>query len=439
MLDFYSPSEEEVVQVTNLADDLLSELFPICRSISGKGLRESFAILQKYIPLELYEVKSGTNIFDWVVPDEWNINGGYIKDSSGKKIVDFNDSNLHIVSYSIPVNVSMTLEELRPHLHTLPDQPDAIPYVTSYYGRTWGFCLTHKDYESLKDDVYKIEIDSSLTPGSLTYGDVVLAGETDEEVLISSYLCHPSMANNELSGPILALLLYKKLSEMKSRRYTYRFYLGPETIGALIYLDKHQQHFKRYLKAGLVATCCGDSGRFNYKMVRRKDNILDKAIVHSLKYGQFEFAVRGFFPTGSDERQYCSPGFNFPVGSIIRSVYGEFPEYHTSLDNLDFVKGKYLSETLQVYMHALYVLENNRRYMNLKPYGEPFLSKYNLQAVIGASKSHANEKLIIKYLLNYCDGNVELLEIAEMLSLPLWSMEEAIKKLVNAGLLELAD
>lgn len=436
MLSFFSPSEKERIEFTALADGLLAELFPLCRSISGQGLRDSLAILQRHMPLEINEVESGKKIFDWTVPEEWNIRGAYIKDSAGNTVLDFAECNLHVVSYSIPVNARMTLEELKPHLHTLPEQPDAIPYLTSYYNKSWGFCLTHKLYESLTEDSYEVVIDSTLKSGSLTYGELVLPGATKDEVLISSYLCHPSMANNELSGPILALLLYRQLAAMGSRHFTYRFYLGPETIGALMYLDKHKKHFGKHLKAGLVATCCGDRGKFHYKKVRRKDNILDRAVLHSLQHGEQEYSIRDFFPTGSDERQYCSPGFNLPVGSIVRSFYGEYPEYHTSLDNLDFVKGHYLAETLQVYLNALYVLENNRRYCNTRPFGEPFLSKYDLHDVLGAAKNHAMEKLIIKYLLNYSDGHMDLIEIADMLTLPLWEMEPTLNKLIKAKLLE---
>jgi aminopeptidase-like protein len=438
VLNFFSPSGVEREEIIKLADSLLADLFPLCRSISGKGLRDSFAILQKHFPLDIYEVKSGTEIFDWTVPDEWNIRNAYIKDSSGNKVVEFSNSNLHVVSYSKPVNEKMTLKELKPYLHTLPDQPDAIPYVTSYYSKSWGFCLTHRQFETLEEGIYEVVIDSTLEPGSLTYGELLLPGDTEEEVLISSYLCHPSMANNELSGPILSLLLYLQLSRMNNRHYTYRFYLGPETIGALIYLEKLQEHFKNNLKAGLVATCCGDSGKFHYKKVRRKDNILDKAVIHSLRHGDYSFSEREFFPTGSDERQYCSPGFNLPVGSIVRSFYGEYPEYHTSLDNLDFVKGEFLFETLKVYLNALYTLEHNRLYINTKPYGEPFLSKYDLQDTLGAVKEHSLDKLQLKYLLNFSDGSFDLIDIAEMLSIPLWELEPTINKLKEAGLLELA-
>lgn len=438
MLNYYFPGEKEQKELAALADDLLRELFPICRSISGKGLRQSFGVLQRHMPLELHEVPSGTTVFDWTVPDEWNINDAYIRDSAGHKVVDFRENNLHVVSYSEPVHKKLSLQELRPYLHTLPGQPDAIPYLTSYYGRSWGFCLTHEQYESLDDDTYEIVIDSTLEPGSLTFGEILLPGKTDAEVLISSYLCHPSMANNELSGPLLSLLLYKVLSSEDARHFSYRFYIGPETIGALMYLSKYQAHFDTHLKAGIVATCCGDAGKFNYKKVRRSDNILNKAVIHSLEYGDKDFAVRDFFPTGSDERQYCSPGFNLPVGSIVRSFYGEYPEYHTSLDNLELVSGANLVETLQVYMNALYVLENNVRYVNTRPFGEPFLSKYDLHDSLGAAKTHAREKLFIKYLLNYSDGNMDLVDIADMLSVPVWSMEGAVRKLVHAGLLETA-
>jgi len=433
----------------SIADELLKTLFPICRSITGDGIRNSLGIINQYIPIKLTEIPSGTKVFDWIVPDEWNIRDGYIEDLKGNRILDFKESNLHVVSYSTPVDKIIRIEELKRHLHTLPDQQDAIPYLTSYYKKDWGFCLPHNTLKKMKDEKYKILIDSTLEPGAMTYAESVLEGESNNEILISTYICHPSMANNELSGPILTILLYKYLSSLSIRRYTYRFYFGPETIGALAYLKEKGEYFKKNLVAGLVATCCGDSGVLNYKKVRRKDNMLDRIVEHCLKHSGHEYNIRDFFPSGSDERQYCSPGFNLPVGSITRSVYGEYPEYHTSLDNLDFVTSKALIETLEIYINVVNTFESNHVYINKKPFGEPFLSKYKLQDVMGGSKQdgaggamdigHNQETKIIKYILNFSDGKHDLIDIAEKLSISVLELIPLVSQLCKAKLIEMVD
>jgi len=428
----------DAVEYGRLIDDLLHRLFPICRSITGEGLRTTLKIISDHVPLKLIEVPSGTKIFDWEVPDEWTICDAYIKNAVGERIVDFQKSNLHVVNYSVPVRRRMTLEELRPHLHTLPEQPKAIPYLTSYYRRDWGFCLTYDQYQTLPKGEYEVCIDSRLEPGSMTMAEAVLPGETNQEILFSTYCCHPSLANNELSGPIVVTLLYKHLASLGKRRYTYRFYYGPETIGALAYLLLRDQHLKKNLAAGLVVTCCGDRGPFTYKQVRSSHNILDKAVVHSLKYSEVEFKAISFFPTGSDERQYCSPGFNLPVGSLMRSVYGTYPEYHTSLDNLDFVITESLLETLKVYLNCLYTLEHNRFYRNLKPFGEPMLSKYGLYNELGGQKEQSRYTKQLRYILNLSDGHHDLVDIAERLGQPIWECEEAVSDLMRVGLLEVA-
>jgi aminopeptidase-like protein len=421
---------------SSLIENLLQRLFPICRSITGEGLRTTLKIISEHVPLDMTEMPSGMEVFDWQIPNEWNIKDAFIKNSDGERVVDFQKSNLHVVNYSVPVNRRMTLEDLRPHLHTLPSQPKAIPYLTTYYKEDWGFCLTHEEYESLPGGEYEVILDSSLEPGSLTFGEVVLPGETDREVLFSTYCCHPSMANNELSGPVMVTLLYKYLAGLEKRRYTYRFYYGSETVGALAYLSLRGQHLMQKLDAGFVVTCCGDAGNFTYKQVRDSDNVLDKAVEHALKHSNAEFSVLPFFPTGSDERQYCSPGFNLPVGSLMRSMYGTYPEYHTSLDNLDFVSSASLLETLKLYINCIYTLEHNRVYKNLKPFGEPKLDKYGLYHFLGGQKEQRDYTKQLRYILNYSDTNHDLVDIANMLSQPIWECEDAVNDLTHAGLVE---
>jgi aminopeptidase-like protein len=430
------PSEKiDAAAYQALAGELLVELFPICRSITGDGLRATFAVLSRNIPLELTEVASGTGVFDWDVPDEWNIHDAFIADPTGRRVVDFRKSNLHVVGYSVPVDRHMTLGELRPHLHTLPDQPEAIPYLTSYYERTWGFCLAHRDLEALTDGEYHVRVDSTLTAGSLTLAEAVLPGETADEIFISTYCCHPSMANNELSGPIVATMLYRYLASLPRRRFTYRFHFGSETIGALAYLARRGDHLRERMHAGFVVTCCGDRGPFTYKMVRNPRNQLDPAVEHALRHSGVPFRALPFFPTGSDERQYSSPGFDLPVGSLMRSVYGQYPEYHTSLDNLDFVSAESLVETLKAYINCIYTLEHNRLYLNKKPWGEPRLGQYGLYHSLGGRKQQSDQTRRLRYILNYSDGTHDLLDIANRLGDPIWDCDQAVADLVRAGLL----
>ncbi len=421
-----------------LIEQLLHRLFPICRSITGDGVRTTLKILSEYLPLEVIEMPSGTPVYDWVIPNEWNIKDAYIKNSAGQRVVDFNKSNLHIVGYSVPVRQRMTMAELRPYLHTLPDQPDAIPYLTSYYKPDWGFCMTQKQFNELSEDEYEVCIDSNLRPGSLSLAEAVLPGETEEEIFFSTYSCHPSLANNELSGPVLATVLYKYLAYLPKRKYTYRFYFGPETIGALTYLNLRGNHLREKMKAGFVVTCCGDGGDFTYKQGRNRDNIFDRVVIHAVKGSGVEYQLVPFFPTGSDERQYCSPGFNLPVGSLMRSMYGTYPEYHTSLDNLDFVTADSLMDTLSVYLNMIYAFEHNMYYQNLKPFGEPMLSQYGLYNTLGGQKVQGEYTKKIRYLLNYSDGKHDLIEIADLLGEPIWGFEDAVQDLIRVGLLTTA-
>lgn len=422
-----------------LIDDLLQKLFPICRSITGEGLRSTLKIISEHVPLQLIELPSGKQIFDWKIPDEWNIRDAFIKNGQGNRVVDFNASNLHVVNYSVPVHRRMNLDELKPHLHSLPSQPDAIPYLTTYYKRNWGFCLTHNELQNLSDGEYEVCIDATLEPGLLTIAEAVLPGESDKEILFSTYCCHPSMANNELSGPIIVTLLYNLLASFPKRHYTYRFYYGVETIGSLAYLFLRGDHLKEKMVGGLVVTCCGDRGQFTYKTARNPENILDKAVLHALRHSNVDFNVVPFFPTGSDERQYCSPGFDLPVGSLMRSMYGTYPEYHTSLDNLDFVSVETLLETLGVYLNCIYALEHNQSYNNLKPFGEPMLSKYGLYHFTGAQKENSRYTKQLRYILNFSDGKHDLVDIADKMVLPIWECETAVNDLLSAGLIEKLD
>src|SRR3989338_1759675 len=418
----------------SMMEALLRRLFPICRSITGEGIRRTLRIIGEHVPLEWFQLPSGARVFDWTVPNEWNIRDAYIKDSTGRRLVDFRASNLHVVNYSVPVRRRMSLEALRPHLHTLPKQPTAIPYVTSYYEKQWGFCLSHQQYQALRDGEYDVRIDSTLQPGQLTWAEAVLPGETSEEILFSTYCCHPSMANNELSGPITVTALYRYVSSLPSRRYTYLFYYGPETIGALAYLSMRGDHLKAHLAHGFVVTCCGDSGPFTYKRTKDPASTLDKHVLHALKHSRVAYRTVSYFPE-SDDRQYSSPGWNLSMGTLARSIYGSYPEYHTSLDNLDFVSTESLLETLNVYLNVLDTLEHNTTYRNLKPYGQPQLGKYGLYPSI-AGRNHGNDRVRqLEYLLSFSDGVHDLLDIADKLEQPIWELEGAVRDLVQARLL----
>ncbi|MBN1998611.1 DUF4910 domain-containing protein, partial [candidate division KSB1 bacterium] len=345
---------------------LLQRLFPICRSITGDGVRETLAVMKAIIPpLKIKEIPSGTKVFDWTVPDEWNVRDAYVRNESGERVIDFKKSNLHLVGYSTPFEGFMTLKELIPHLYTLPDQPDWIPYVTSYYERNWGFCLSHRQFSEMKDETYFVKIDSSLEPGHLTYGELLIEGETDREILLSTNICHPSMANNELSGPVVTTFLAKYLLErVKKPHYTYRIIFIPETIGSIAYLSMHHNYLKKRTIAGYTVTCVGDRGKFSYLKTRRENTLVDRVTLHVLKHKAKNSGIYDFLKRGSDEMQYCSPGIDLPVGSLMRTKYHEYPEYHTSADNLAFVSPKSLDESLEMYKLCLDALEKNRIYKN---------------------------------------------------------------------------
>ena len=390
---------------------LIAELYPICRSITGNGLRETLRILQREIPIELREVPSGTPAFDWTVPKEWNIRDAYVKNSRGERVIDFQKSNLHVVNYSVPVRGKMTLSELKEHLFTLSAHPDWIPYRTSYYKESWGFCLTEKQLAAMKDEEYEVCIDSTLEDGHLTYGEYFLPGETRDEILISCHACHPSLCNDNLSGIALAVSLAKVL-QAAPRRYSYRFVFIPGTIGAITWLAKNEDKIAN-IKHGLVLTGVGDAGALRYKKSRKSISEIDRAAVHVLKHAGQTNECLEFSPYGYDERQYCSPGINLSVGRLSRTPHGTFPEYHTSADNLEFVHADKLGEALEVSLEILSVLENNATFLNLSPKCEPQLGKRGLYRMVGGTADAGISEMAMLWVLNQSDGKNSLLDIAE--------------------------
>lgn len=412
----------------------ISQLYPICRSITGEGLRQTLRLIQKRLPLTLQEVPSGTQVFDWTVPKEWNIRDAYVKDSQGKKIIDFQRSNLHVVNYSVPVNKTVSLNELKKHLFTLPDHPDWIPYRTSYYNETWGFCLSHAQFQALRDEDYEVCIDSSLEDGHLTYGECYLKGESSEEVLISCHACHPSLCNDNLSGLGVGTYLAEFLSRL-SLRYSYRFLFIPATIGSITWLCLNEEKASR-IKHGLVLTLLGDAGKSSYKKSRRGNAEIDRAAAHVLKDSGDEYNIIDFFPYGYDERQYCSPAFNLPVGCLMRTPHGQFPEYHTSADNLDFIKPSYLADSFSKCLSVLYTLEHNKTYVNRNPKCEPQLGKRGLYRPIGGQANDGVDGLSLLWVLNLSDGHYSLLDIAERSGIRFSSIKKAADLLLTHGLLD---
>jgi aminopeptidase-like protein len=427
--------ERNLMEIGQELHQFASELYPICRSITGDGIRETLARIGKRIPLQISEVPSGTQVFDWTVPKEWNIRDAHIKDSTGKRVVNFQQSSLHVMNYSTPVRARMSLSELRPHLFTLPEQPDLIPYRTSYYKPDWGFCLSHNQMLSLTDREYEVCIDSTLDDGYLTYGEFCVSGRNSEEVLISVHACHPSLANDNLSGLAVATFLAKLLIG-RELRYSYRFLFIPGTIGAIAWLARNREKANR-IRHGLVLTCIGDEGGFHYKKSRRGDAEIDRAAAHVLRHCGEASEILDFSPYGYDERQYCSPGFNLPVGCLMRSVWGTFPEYHTSADDLKFIHPQQLAGSLRACASILDVLEGNRKYCNQNPYCEPQLGKRDLYRSTGGQTIGAeiNARL---WVLNYSDGEHSLLDIAERSGLPFSMIYDAAELLKQSGLLGVA-
>ena len=424
--------------VGNEMYQLMEELFPICRSITGNGVRTTLEILKKEISLEIHEIVTGTKVFDWTIPKEWNIDDAYIIDPNGEKIIDFKKSNLHVVNYSIPINQKISLSKLKKHIHTIPQKPDWIPYVTSYYSENWGFCMTHNEFLNLKEGEYHVVIKSKLEPGSLTYGEFLIPGKSTDEILLTCYVCHPSMCNDNLSGIVLLTMIAKYIKNFENN-YSIRFLFIPETIGSIAWLKNNEHNLSR-IKHGLVATCIGDKGNFTYKKSRKGNTELDITVEKILKKSKKDYRIMDFFPYGSDERQFCSPGFNLPIGSLLRSVYGskDFSEYHTSADNLNFMDKNNLLESFLMYISIILELEINFNefknkknvkirensnneiiYLNLNPKCEPQLSKRGLYHTIGGPKDRISPNIEgFLWLLNFSDGNYTLNEISKKSQIP---------------------
>ncbi len=413
--------------------ELVRTLFPICRSITGDGVRETLSILDRYVPIEVHEVPSGAAALDWTVPREWNIRDAFISDASGRRVVDFKASNLHVVSYSVPVQGRMSLAELRPHLHTLPDQPDLIPYRTSYYQEAWGFCLSQRQLDGLEEGEYEVRIDSSLREGSLTYGEIYLPGEEPDEILVSAHVCHPSLANDNLSGVAVATFLAARLRR-RPHRFSYRILLIPGTIGSLTWLSRHEDHLG-LIRHGLVLAGVGDAADPIYKQSRREDAEIDRAVEQVLRESGRPFEISPFSPWGYDERQFNSPGVDLPVGLLMRSPHGAYPEYHTSADDPEFVRPESLAASLATCDAVVRLLERNRTYRNLSPRGEPQLGRRGLYDSIGGASGRPNQ-LALLWVLNQSDGTKSLLDIARRSGLPFDDLWRAATALLDAGLLE---
>jgi len=424
-------------------DALLRQLFPICRSITGNGVRQSLDILRATAPFDVVEVPSGTPSFDWTVPDEWNVRDAYVADSHGRRLIDFQQNNLHLVSYSEPYEGTLTFDELHPRLYTLPDLPDAIPYRTSYYNRTWGFCLSQNQFDALdRNELYTVKVDTTLAPGSLTYGETFLPGKSGREFLITTYCCHPSLANDNLSGMVLLTLLLREL-QARDLWHSYRFLIIPETIGALTWLAQNEEAARRVSGAYVITTVAGP-GAIGFKRSFAGDHLIDRITRLTFAEAGLSVTEYPFDANGSDERQFSSPGFRIACNTICKDKYYEYPYYHTSLDNLDFAKADALVETLKLYFQAIDNLEFNRTYRSFNPKGEPMLGKRGLYPQLGgairqsaAGAAYGNELDAIRWLMFYSDGQTPLLDIAEKTGFPLRQLHEVAQKLVAGGLLEL--
>jgi len=414
--------------------ELIARLYPICRSITGDGFRQTLKIVAETIPLEVREVPTGTQVFDWTVPREWNIRDAYVKNSKGERVIDFRRSNLHVVNYSVPINTTMSLAELRPHLYSDEHHPRWIPYRTSYYKETWGFCLSHEQLLALEPDTYDVCIDSTLGNGHLTYGETLLEGASDDEVLISCHSCHPSLCNDNLSGIAIAVHMAKEL-QSRPHRYSYRFVFVPGTIGPITWLARNEAAIGR-VKHGLVLACIGDAGRSTYKRSRSGSAEIDRAVEHVLRTSSQDYEIHDFSPYGYDERQYCSPGINLPVGCLMRTPHGQFPEYHTSADNLDLVTPSALAETLRTCRNIFEVLEHNLTYESTNPFCEPALGKRGLYRTTGGNV--ANDNMARLWVLNLSDGTHSLLDIAERSGLDFATVRAVAVELAGHGLLRAA-
>ncbi|MFV9482463.1 DUF4910 domain-containing protein, partial [Christiangramia sp. ASW11-125] len=412
-----------------------TDLFPINRSLTGEGVRETLRYFKNIIPeLEIKNVPSGYKAFDWTVPEEWGIEEAYIENKEGEKIVDFKMNNLHVVGYSEPVDDWVSLEELNEHLYSLPEQPDVIPYVTSYYKKRWGFCLSENQRKKLQPGDYHVVVKSKFKDGVLNYGEIILPGKSKKEVFLSSYVCHPSMANNELSGPVVTIALCDWLRKLKDREFTYRIVLIPETIGSIVYLSKNLNEMKKKVFAGFNITCIGDDRCYSYLPSRTENTLSDKVALHVLNHTDPNFKRYSWLDRGSDERQYCAPGVDLPMATIMRSKYGEYTEYHTSDDNLDLISPDGLMGGFEAIKKAITVLENNK-FLRTTVNCEPQLGKRGLYPTISV-KGSANEARKMMNLISYCDGKLSLLEIADKINQPVWDLYGLTEKLIANDVLE---
>lgn len=414
---------------------LIADLFPLCRSLTGNGVRQTLEVLRQYIPLQVHEVPSGTEVFDWTVPKEWNITDAYIKNANGERVVDFQKSNLHVMGYSIPIKKKLSLKELKERLYSLPEHPDRVPLRTSYYKPNWGFSIAHSKLIQLEEGEYEVCIESTLADGSMSYGEYYLQGEQADEVLVSTHICHPSLCNDNLSGVAVATLLARALTGC-SRRYSYRFLFIPAQIGSIAWLAKNEAVVPR-IKHGLVLVALGDAGNSSYKKSRRGSAEIDRVALQVLQKSGQPYRIIDFYPHGNDERQYCSPGFNLPVGCLMRTPCGEFPEYHTSGDNLECVRPDALGDSFVKCLNIFSVLEQNRRYLNMNPKCEPQLGKRGLYRMTGDLKGGGKVgELPILWVLNLSDGHHSLLDIAERSGLDFEAIKKASDALLSCGLLK---
>lgn len=416
-------------------EQYFDRLWPLNRSLAGPGYRQSLDILSEIVPFERLKFYTGEKVFDWTIPREWHVHAAYIVDPQGKKRLDVQTNNLHLLGYSAPFRGTVSREELKKHLYTLPEQPTAIPYMVSYYEERWGFCITYEEWVSLPEGDYQVVVDTELKAGHVEVGETVLKGDSHKEILFSSYLCHPSMANNELSGPLTLAFLYEKLASLKKRKYTYRFVINPESIGSIAYLTRRGEHFKENLLAGYVLTCIGDRGGLTFKQSRNGTRLTDRVAEIALR--DFEGSrIVPYFPNGSDEVQYCSLGFDLPVGSLFRTMYSDFPEYHTSLDNKEFIRFEKILGAVNACEKIVFVLENNDYWKALYTQGVPFLSSRGVYPTVHSLKSNLEGKKALTWMLNFTDGATDLLAIAKRSGLPFHLLLEQALILEKAGLLE---
>lgn len=426
-------TEEKGQEIYNLA----KEMFPICRSLTGEGVRQTLGIIDNYIGrdgirLNIHEVPSGTQVFDWTVPKEWTVREAYIEDEAGRHIIDMKDNNLHVMGYSIPVDRWVSLDELKTHVYTQEDQPDAIPYITSYYKERFGFCMSQSQLDSLPEGKYHMYIDSELFDGSLTYADVIIPGESEQEILLTSYTCHPSMANNECSGPALLAELMRYVNSLEHRRYTYRFVLNPETIGSITYLSKNCKHLQEKLVAGVVLSCVGDDRDYSIVESKYGDTLADKGLKNILKYRE-KYTTYSFLKRGSDERQYNAPGINLPVVGFCRSKYATYPEYHTSLDDMELVSPGGFQGAYDVMTRWISAMEYNR-YYEMTVLGEPQLGKRGLYPTISRKGEYDSVSAMMN-LIAYADGRNDLFDISNIIGVPTDVLIPIVKKLEENGLI----